>query len=460
MSIIKARLPGRESYRAKMPVTMPPDMDIEPAASDLATRLLAETSGMEIPEEQLIQTSSTLVRLVNRIFSDAMLEQASDIHIESNPGRSDTKIRFRKDGILIDYLMIPFRFRSAVISRIKIMAQLDITERRKAQDGNIDMTRFGFAHGELRVTVIPTRDGLEDMVLRVLADVSARPLEELGLDYEMLDSVRRMIDLPQGLILVCGPTGSGKTTTLHALLGHINNGERKIWTAEDPIEITQAGLRQVQVNTKVGWTFAAALRSFLRADPDVVMVGEMRDFETAKTGVEASLTGHLVLSTLHTNSAVDCVTRLLDIGLDPFGFSDALIGIISQRLVRRLCESCKEPYTASGAEIEELEREFSEEIHPGAKTPERDVDSRQGWITLWRAKGCPECGHRGYRGRIPVYEVLHASADVKSLIQRRSGVSDLRSRAVSQGMRTLKQHGITRVLLGTTDMKQVRAACG
>lgn len=437
-----------------------PQGGVGPAALELAAQLLAETTGQEIPEDQLIQKSSTLVRLVNRIFTDAMSDKVSDIHIESNTGRNDTKIRFRRDGILVEYLTVPYRFRNALVSRIKIMAQLDITDRRKPQDGNIDLVRHGFAWGELRVTVIPTRDGLEDMVLRVLADVSARPLEELGLDYELLHMVQWMIDRPQGLILVCGPTGSGKTTTLHALLGHLNTGERKIWTAEDPIEITQTGLRQVQVNSRIGWTFAAALRSFLRADPDVVMVGEMRDFETAKIGVEASLTGHLVLSTLHTNSAVECVTRLLDIGIDPFGFSDAVIGIVSQRLVRRLCWSCREAYTASGAEIDELEREFSEELHPGSCDRGEHVSPGAGWVTLWRAKGCPECSFRGYRGRIPVYEVLQATPDVKTMIQRRSSVAEMRTKAIAQGMRTLKQDGIKRVLLGQTDIKQVRAACG
>ena len=305
------------------------------------SRLTAESGNQDIAEQQAVSSDSALVGLVNRIILDAVEQKASDIHIEANLGPKTTRVRFRKDGALMNYLELPAQFRNAVVSRIKIMSRLDITERRKPQDGKIDFHRFGPAAVELRVATVPTTGGLEDVVMRVLAAAKPVPMDELGLEAGVLNSIKRLISKPHGLFLVCGPTGSGKTTTLHSLLAFLNTAERKIWTAEDPIEITQPGLRQVQVNSKIGWTFAAAMRSFMRADPDVIMVGEMRDAETAKIGIEASLTGHLVLSTLHTNSAAESIVRLLDLGMDPFNFADALLGVLAERLARRLCPHCK-----------------------------------------------------------------------------------------------------------------------
>jgi type II secretory ATPase GspE/PulE/Tfp pilus assembly ATPase PilB-like protein len=436
----------------------------EVGIGELTSRLAAESRELDPREQQIVESDSTLVQLVNKIILDAIEKKASDIHIESNPGLKGTRVRFRKDGALIDYLDLPSRFRNAVISRIKIMSQLDITERRKPQDGKIDFSRFAQAQVELRVATIPTKDGLEDVVMRVLAMVTPVPIEQVGFDAEILASMKRLISKPQGLILVCGPTGSGKTTTLHSLLASLNTSESKIWTAEDPIEITQAGLRQVQVNAKVGWTFAAAMRSFLRADPDIVMVGEMRDAETSKIGIEASLTGHLVLSTLHTNSAPECITRLLDLGMDPFNFADALLGILSQRLTRRLCPACKEAYTPTPENLDELLREYCDETSLDTAKVINAWRARyagkDGKIVLHRARGCDRCDRTGYQGRMGLYELLVGDATVKRLVQSRAPVTDVKGAAVAAGMRTLKQDGIDKVLQGLTDMLQVRAVCG
>ena len=421
----------------------------------LTQRLASEAAADEVSDAQSAQIDSTLVRLVNKIILDAVAQNASDIHIEVNSGGKDVRVRFRKDGVLVHYLDIPARFRQAVISRIKIMSQLDIAERRKPQDGKIAFRRFSPLDVELRVATIPTANGLEDVVMRVLAAATPKPLEGLGLDAETLEKVRRLIGRPHGMLLVCGPTGSGKTTTLHSVLGALNTGEKKIWTAEDPIEISQAGLRQVQVNPKIGWTFAAALRSLMRADPDIIMVGEMRDGETARMGIEASLTGHLVLSTLHTNSAPESVVRLLDLGMDPFNFADALLGVLSQRLVRTLCPHCRVPRDPKPQELEGLAAEYCD----GTQLNADEVLQRwrRSKIALYGSKGCRECDRTGYRGRTPVWELMVADAAVKRLIQRRAPVEEIARAALAAGMRTLKQDGMEKVLRGVTDMTQVRA---
>jgi type II secretory ATPase GspE/PulE/Tfp pilus assembly ATPase PilB-like protein len=433
----------------------------EAGAQELIARLGTESGDLDIAEQQAVKSDSVLVRLVNRIILDAVEQKASDIHIESNLGPKTTRVRFRKDGTLVNYLDLPSQFRNAVLSRIKIMSQLDITEHRKPQDGKIDFSRFGPAQVELRVATVPTTRGLEDVVMRVLAAAKPVPMADLGLEEDALHSIERLISKPHGLFLVCGPTGSGKTTTLHSLLAFLNTSERKIWTAEDPIEITQPGLRQVQVNSKIGWTFAAAMRSFMRADPDVIMVGEMRDVETTKIGIEASLTGHLVLSTLHTNSAPESIVRLLDLGMDPFNFADALLGVLAQRLAKRLCPDCKTRYTPTALELEELLLQYCNETTIDARKQMNAWTENYGGndreITLFRAHGCEHCDQTGYRGRVGLHELLVADPATKRLIQSRAPVVDVRNAAIATGMRTLRQDGIEKVLRGATDVQQVNA---
>lgn len=427
---------------------------------ELAHKLFKERKTQEHALETIRESDNTLVQVVNKMILDAHKDNVSDIHIETYPGRRNTRIRFRKDGTLVPYLEIPFNFRNALISRIKIMAHLDITEHRKPQDGKIDFAQFGPAKIELRVATVPTSNGLEDIVMRILASAKPIPLEDLNMPTAVVTSLQKLMERPHGFIVVCGPTGSGKTTTLHSLLSQINTEGRKIWTAEDPIEITQEGLRQVQVHPKIGWTFAAAMRSFLRADPDVIMVGEMRDEETASTGIEASLTGHLVLSTLHTNSAPESITRLLDMGMDPFNFADALLAILAQRLAKSLCPQCRKSYKPSQEELQELAQEYVEgtPLEADAILEEWKITyTKKGAFTLNKAVGCAQCNHTGYHGRFGLYELLTVTPEIKRLIQFRAPVSELLPAAIHAGMRTLKQDGICKVLQGKTDMVQIRA---
>jgi type II secretory ATPase GspE/PulE/Tfp pilus assembly ATPase PilB-like protein len=411
---------------------------------------VAET---ETAEASLVKESdNSIIKLANQIIIDAYRRGASDIHIEPNGKERTMTVRFRIDGDCVAYQDIPSAYRMPLVARCKIMAQLDIAERRKPQDGKIRF-RVGERQIELRVATIPTVNNNEDIVLRILAGSKPLPLEQMGLSARNLADLRSIITKPYGLVLCVGPTGSGKTTTLHSALGAINTIDTKIWTAEDPVEITQPGLRQVQVNPKIGFTFAAAMRAFLRADPDVIMVGEMRDAETAGTAIEASLTGHLVVSTLHTNSAPETITRLIDMGLDPFSFADALLGILAQRLARTLCKQCRENYAASERETEELAvaygEEFQELVSKHYSLP----------LKLWRAVGCSACSNTGYKGRIGIHELLLASDGLKRAIQRKAPVDDIRELAQAAGMKTLLQDGIEKVLEGHTDLKQVLAVC-
>ncbi len=431
----------------------------EQRAEELADKLFAETQEVTADENAVKETDSTLVKLVNKIIMDAHAAGASDIHIESNPGRKNVTIRTRRDGVLAEYLQVPFNFRGAMVSRLKIMANLDISERRRAQDGRINFRQFGPANVELRVATVPTADGLEDVVLRLLNAGEPLPLAKLGLREAAQTQIQELLSRSYGLVLVCGPTGSGKTTTLHSMLGVINSPERKIWSAEDPVEITQAGLRQVQVNSKIGWTFAAALRSFLRADPDVIMVGEMRDAETASIAIEASLTGHLVFSTLHTNSAPETIVRLLEMGMDPFSFGDSLAGVIAQRLARRLCDDCKTARPMTELELGNLAAEYCRDTPLEEADIVTELRSRYGHVPqLYSAKGCEQCRNMGYRGRIGLHEILVVTPDVRQLVQRRAPASELRTAAVRASMRTLRQDGLEKCLLGLTDLVEVRAA--
>ncbi len=412
-----------------------------------------------------------LVKLVNKIVIDAYTMGASDIHIEPYPDKSKLQVRLRRDGTLVPYIEIPPGYRNAMVTRVKIMADMDIAERRIPQDGKIKFRKFGPLDIELRVATIPTAGGMEDVVMRILASGKPIPLDQLDIAPPTLDRLKALVQKPHGLLLACGPTGSGKTSTLHSIMSFISTPENKIWTAEDPVEITQRGLRQVQVNRKAGLTFATMMRSFLRADPDVIMVGEMRDRETVALAIEASLTGHLVLSTLHTNSAPESIVRLLDMGMDPFNFADALLGILAQRLAKRLC-ACKAPYVADGDEIQGLLHEYCRELEvtPGWQADaeaarqavleewRRKYADKSGRFTLYKPLGCDKC-NRGYRGRIGLFELLECSDTIKRQIQEHAHVTDISATALQDGMRTLKQDGIEKVLAGITDIQQVRKVC-
>ena len=407
---------------------------------------------MEADIKQVTEKDSNLVKLVNKIIYDAYMKKASDIHIEPYPDREDMVVRFRIDGCCEDYLHIPHKYKYALPSRIKIMADLDIAEKRKPQDGKINFKKFGPLDVELRVATMPTAGGLEDVVIRILHTGEPTAFEELGLTEENQRAFGEAITNPYGMILVVGPTGSGKTTTLHSAIAKINGPKVKIWTAEDPVEITQKGLRQVQVNPKIGFTFANALRSFLRLDPDVIMVGEMRDEETASIAVEASLTGHLVFSTLHTNTAPDTITRLLEMGLDPFSFSDALQLILAQRLARKLCEHCLEKYTPDEKELSGLIDEYGGDLFEAGGHKRENV-------TLARATGCSYCMESGYLGRLGIHELLVCSDDLKELIKKRADTVKIRKQAIADGMITLKQDGILKVMQGLTDIHEIRRVC-
>jgi len=431
--------------------------EVEPAGRGSLADIMGELVGEAEQEKQedasagaVDENDSAIVRLANQIISDAYKMGASDIHVEPYGEKRETMIRFRVDGSCFEYQKIPPAYRRALVSRYKIMARLDIAERRKPQDGKIKFM-VGNKEIELRVATVPTAGFNEDIVMRILAASEPLPLEKLNMSERNLREIKNIAAKPYGIILCVGPTGSGKTTTLHAILGHINTAERKIWTAEDPVEITQYGLRQVQMQPKIGLTFAAAMRAFLRADPDVIMVGEMRDKETAETGIEASLTGHLVFSTLHTNSAVETVTRLLEMGMDPFNFADALLGVLAQRLCKTLCKECKEKYHPPKEAFDELSHAYGEEAF--AKLGYQYGDN----FVLYRSKGCETCKNSGYKGRTGLHEFLIGTDEIKRMIQKRATAEELLKVARDQGMTTLVQDGVVKVIQGWTDFKQVKA---
>ncbi len=421
--------------------------------SDILGELVSEAQEAAAEEAGggLDENDNAIVRLANQIIADAYRQGASDIHVEPYGEKRETLVRFRVDGDCFEYMKIPQSYRRAIVSRLKIMASLDIAERRKPQDGKIKFKLSENKEIELRVATIPTAGYNEDIVMRLLAASEPLPLDKMGFSDRNFAAIKEIAIKPYGIILCVGPTGSGKTTTLHSVLGLINTPDIKIWTAEDPVEITQYGLRQVQVLPKINFTFAAAMRAFLRADPDVIMVGEMRDKETAEIGIEASLTGHLVLSTLHTNSAVETVTRLLDMGCDSFSFADAMLGVLAQRLTRRICKDCVEHYVGTPVEYEEIRQGYGPEYWDKLGIPQDNT------FRLARGKGCETCKHTGFKGRVALHELLLGSDKLKRMVQTKARTEDMLKAAIEEGMTTLMQDGVQKALLGHTTFKEVKA---
>ena len=401
----------------------------------------------------LDESSSQVVKFVDQVLVTAFRNQASDIHIEPSVITRKTTIRFRTDGVCHEYIQVPNAMAPAIVSRLKILADLDIAERRRPQDGKITFKRKGIQEFELRISTMPTVGRFEDAVLRILTSSGALKLDEIGLNERNLEVLKKVIARPYGLILCVGPTGSGKTTTLHSALAHVNKPGVKIWTAEDPVEITQAGLRQVQVKPKIGLDFAKIMRGFLRLDPDIIMIGEMRDRETAATAIEASLTGHLVLSTLHTNNAPETLTRLLDMGMNPLNIADAFLGVLAQRLVRRLCPDCIESFNPDKEEFDYIKNDY------GAKAFKGLGVEHSSKFELQRSLGCEKCNGSGYKGRMGIHELIEGTPEIKMLIKKQATSQDLAVQAINDGMTTLKQDGVHKVFEGITDMREVRRVC-
>lgn len=382
-----------------------------------------------------LASEAPVIRLVNLIISRAIESRSSDIHIE--PFEKDLKVRYRIDGILYDVESPPKRLKAAVISRIKIMAQLNIAERRVPQDGRIKMRVLG-KDIDLRVSTLPTMYG-ESVVMRILdkSNTQIYDLEKLGFSSQMLGGLKALIERPNGIILVTGPTGSGKTTTLYGALTKINLPDKKIITIEDPVEYQIEGINQIHVNPKIGLTFAAGLRSIVRQDPDVIMVGEMRDLETAEIGIRAALTGHLVFSTLHTNDAPSAIARLTDMGAEDYLLASSILGVLAQRLVRVICSSCRE--------LDPIQPEVLREAgFIGEAVP-----------LVYRGAGCEECGQTGFKGRLGIFELMLMDDDVRRLTIASADASQLRQAAVKNGMLTLRQDGFEKVGLGLTSMGEV-----
>jgi len=407
----------------------------------------------DVSDEDDDESSSKVVKLVDQCIIAAFRKNASDIHIEPSPITKATNIRFRLDGVCQEYIKVPNSMARGILSRIKIMSSLDIAERRLPQDGKIKFKRKGVPQFELRVATLPTAGGFEDAVLRILAKAGTMKIDDMALTERNLEILKKIIHKPYGLVLAVGPTGSGKTTTLHSALGHINKPDIKIWTAEDPVEITQAGLRQVEAKPRIGLDFARIMRAFLRADPDVIMIGEMRDEETASIGIEASLTGHLVFSTLHTNSAPETITRLLDMGLNALNFSDAFLGVLAQRLVRRLCKNCCKEENIPKEEFEEIVMDYGKEDfkNTGIKYSSD--------LTIKRLGSCEVCSGTGYKGRLGIHELMEGTPKLKKLIKQQASTEELFALAKKEEMTTLKQDGILKVFNGITDISEIRRVC-
>ncbi len=436
-------------HRPVRPVLVPPTVlrDATNKAWDRASQT-ASAVMEEIDEEQGKQSDdlqlaedllddpnqAPIIRFVNSLLTQATKERASDIHIE--PFEKELAVRFRVDGVLFEVVKPPPRLQASIVSRVKIMAGLNIAEKRIPQDGRI-RTRMAGREIDIRVSTMPVRHG-ERVVMRLLEKGSVFSLEGVGMDPDTLRHFRRLIRLPHGIILVAGPTGSGKTTTLYSALSEINTPDKNILTIEDPVEYELRGIGQTQVNPKIDLTFASVLRAHLRQDPDIILVGETRDRETAENAVQASLTGHLVFSTIHTNSAPATFTRLIDMGVEPFLVASSLVAIIAQRLVRKLCPHCKEVYRPSDEELHDV-----------------GLDAATFKGTLWRAVGCPECNQKGYRGRMGIYELLIVSERIRAVVTGGKDAGAIRKVAIAEGMKTLREDGIQKALAGQTSLDEV-----
>ena len=383
-----------------------------------------------------LEDEAPIIRVVNVIIQQAIRDRASDIHIE--PDRRGVRIRYRIDGVLHEVMHVPKYVHAPLISRVKIMADMNIAERRLPQDGRIHVRHEGKDY-DLRVSSLPTVFG-EKVVMRILDQSSVLiGLNKLGMFPETQAEIESIIVQPNGMILSTGPTGSGKTTTQYSILNKINSVEKNITTIEDPVEYQLRGLNQVHVNRKAGLTFANAMRFFVRQDPDIIMVGEIRDLETAETAIQASLTGHLVLSTLHTNDAPSAVTRMVDMGVEPFLIAASVIGVLAQRLARRICTNCKEPYKPPAEALRRV----------GFKV--EDVDE----VVFYRGRGCEQCRHTGYRGRMGIFELMLLNEEIQDLIVKRAPLSEIKNAALANGMKTLKMDGFQKVLEGMTTVEEV-----
>ncbi len=407
-----------------------PDVEVVEGGEDVAP------SKVDIFELKDASEEAPVVKLVNLILTDAIRRGASDIHLE--PYEKVFRVRYRIDGVLQEMMAPPKRLEAALLSRVKIMSNLDIAERRLPQDGRIKI-RYSSREIDLRVSTLPTIFG-EKIVMRILdKEALTLDLAKLGFDDWSMENFKKVIHQPYGMILITGPTGSGKTTTLYSAVHTINSPDINIMTAEDPVEYNLKGINQVQVNEEIGRTFAAVLRSFLRQDPDVILVGETRDLETAQIAIRAALTGHLVFSTLHTNDAAGTIARLQDMGIPPFLVASSILLVLAQRLARRVCKECREPY----------------EVDEESLTPYGHVPQGLGKVTLYKGKGCQACNFTGMKGRTAIYEVMPISPEMRELILRGANTTELRDLATQQGMKTLRQAGLLKVLEGAATAEEI-----
>jgi len=429
-AIEKAYEAGQQSAMSEMLTEITADANVELLEGE------AESTGVDVFELKESADEAPVVKLVNMVLVDAIRKGASDLHWE--PYEKHFRIRFRIDGVLHEMLSPPKRLEPAIISRLKIMSNLDISERRVPQDGRIKL-RFSNREIDFRVSILPTIFG-EKAVLRILDKDSLQlDLTKLGFDPWSYEKFNHAIHQPYGMVLITGPTGSGKTTTLYSAISTINSPEHNIMTAEDPVEYNLKGVNQVQVNEGVGRSFASVLRSFLRQDPDVILVGETRDLETAQISIRAALTGHLVFTTLHTNDCPSTVARLFDMGIQPFLLSSALLLILAQRLGRRICKDCRQPVAGS-----------EEELVPYGHTPQGLTN-----VTFYRGKGCATCNFTGMKGRVAIYEVMPVTEPLRDMILKNAATAEIREQAQRDGMKTLRQAGLMKVIEGTTTVEEI-----